>query len=521
MARSRTLCEVDCQLVTVQQVEAGQAPQGHICYPDITLEPATSAPTSLLYTADGRESHDREWDYSNSFEKALVWLHQHYQAVRGVINAGLQLLADLLQQPGVLLRAQVPWGLTPSPGPLPGALLAWHPTRPLLAVVDGPDRVLVHDLSAVQPRRHSKGQGAVQGPSPRPLATLQHKHQTQVTCIEWRPNNTGTLAIGCAAGICLWSLEPASLSAAAHRTISRTGQYDGTQVRLLSNPAQGPIAALAWQPSGYLIATSSQSRPGLAVWDAASGQCTSLSAGSMMVGLLSWSPCGACLLAGSSRRSSFQLWDTQSWQHRTWHGDSQAGRMVGAAWTADGRGLILGWERATQLAELRLTRLLPHLEAQLWPLQIPQLPKAVGAGPEHMRLRSLCWDPTRQRLVLSASCTAGDGAADGLVAVLASIPAPLLSGSLRLIGCMHDLRNGPDRVTNHGGHASAHGAAALVRDEAVLCEDAKLAEASQDHASNAGTGGLGFSGAGGVPGAGLLLALRTEQGQVRLVPLVI
>ena len=62
----------------------------------------------------------------------------------------------------------------------------------------------------------------------------------------------------------------------------------------------------------------------------------------------------------------------------------------------------------------------------------------MAAGPETMQLRSLCWDPTRQRLVLSACRQAAHGLGDGLVAVLATLPAALLSGSLRLIGCMHD-----------------------------------------------------------------------------------
>ena len=58
----------------------------------------------------------------------------------------------------------------------------------------------------------------------------------------------------------------------------------------------------------------------------------------------------------------------------------RAGRMVGAGWTADSRGLILGWECAAQLAELRLTRPAPHLDAQLWLLQTPELPARLGSG---------------------------------------------------------------------------------------------------------------------------------------------
>ena len=72
-------------------------------------------------------------------------------------------------------------------------------------------------------------------------------------------------------------------------------------------------------------------------------------------------------------------------------------------------------------------------------------PGHMAAGPESMQLRSLCWDPTRQRLVLGASRCPAQGAEDGLVAVLATLPAALLSGSLRLIGCMQDPWEGVSR----------------------------------------------------------------------------
>ena len=126
-----------------------------------------------------------------------------------------------------------------------------------------------------------------------------------------------------------------------------------------------------------------------------------------------------------------------------------------------------------------------------------------------LRLRSLCWDPTRQRLALAAARHTSDGSAEGLVAVLATLPAALLSGSLRLIGCMHD----PWATTSMEDDGSADGAT-----------DADHSPAVSPTAAKQGTkavGGARFAGASCGTEAGLLLAVRLGQQQVRLVPLVV
>ena len=61
--------------------------------------------------------------------------------------------------------------------------------------------------------------------------------------------------------------------------ICRRGQQNEAQMRMLHAPISSPTAALAWQPSGYLIATATSSAPGLVIWDVASGRHTPLSTG--------------------------------------------------------------------------------------------------------------------------------------------------------------------------------------------------------------------------------------------------
>ena len=89
-----------------------------------------------------------------------------------------------------------------------------------------------------------------------------------------------------------------------------------------------------------------------------------------MAGVIAPSPCNARPHASGQAQCAAK--------HDGWC--CRAGRMVGAAWTGDSRGLILGWECASQLGELRLTRPAPSLDAQLWPLQLPELPATLGAG---------------------------------------------------------------------------------------------------------------------------------------------
>ena len=47
----------------------------------------------------------------------------------------------------------------------------------------------------------------------------------------------------------------------------------------LRSRAKSPVTALAWSPSGHLLASASAAVPGFTVWDVAAGFGTPLSAG--------------------------------------------------------------------------------------------------------------------------------------------------------------------------------------------------------------------------------------------------
>lgn len=90
-------------------------------------------------------------------------------------------------------------------GAAPGKPLAWHAHQPLLAAVDGGDRVQIFDYAGQLPLL---GQGAA-GAAPPPLQPtllLRHEFQQQASAAAWRPYGGRCLAVGAAHGVCLWHL---------------------------------------------------------------------------------------------------------------------------------------------------------------------------------------------------------------------------------------------------------------------------------------------------------------------------
>ncbi|KAJ1492861.1 hypothetical protein T484DRAFT_1880295, partial [Baffinella frigidus] len=73
--------------------------------------------------------------------------------------------------------------------------LAWHPhlNRFAVALRDGTtDYIALYDMDK-----------ELWLPT-----VLKHQFLKGVTCLQWQPNSGGSLAVGCAAGVCLWKMEP-------------------------------------------------------------------------------------------------------------------------------------------------------------------------------------------------------------------------------------------------------------------------------------------------------------------------
>lgn len=164
------------------------------------------------------------------------------------------------------------------PAELPPKPLAWHSSQPLLAAVDSTDGVQVFDFT-----EHMPYLGQVQPALPPPLPPaflLRHKLQCGAAALAWRPNGGKTLAVGCAHGACVWHLGRTG-------SAQQGGTAGGASLVWLQAPEGQAVTTLSWHPSGHLLAAASQHRPGLHVWDVATGAVTSVRVSHCPRGVLS------------------------------------------------------------------------------------------------------------------------------------------------------------------------------------------------------------------------------------------
>ncbi len=79
-------------------------------------------------------------------------------------------------------------------GSSPVRCLAWHPHAPKFAAALRDDTIQV------------RGLGLPVSP------TLKYKQQRGVACLAWRPYSGGDLAVGCLAGLLVWTVDPTSVA---------------------------------------------------------------------------------------------------------------------------------------------------------------------------------------------------------------------------------------------------------------------------------------------------------------------
>jgi len=189
-------------------------------------------------------------------------------------------------------------------------LLAWHPARPLVALVvaEGGDphpfAVSFYSINA-----GSDGRGGAWLD-----LKLRHDFMRAPTCVAWAPL-AEVLAVGCQHGVCLWRLLP-----------------DGTAwMTFLQHPRQLPVSGLTWSPTGRHVATMSPGEASLLVWDTALRTSTTIRAPRPLT-LLSWSPSSLHLFA-ALEGDMFSVWETSRWTAETFsfRGDARA-----VAWGPDG-----------------------------------------------------------------------------------------------------------------------------------------------------------------------------------------
>ena len=100
---------------------------------------------------------------------------------------------------------------------------AWHPSRPVLATVDGQGQVLIHHDAA----RTSMGTPADARAAPPPAAAtvtaLRHASHARARALAWRPRAAATLAVAGGDGVWLWSRDPGAAGAVGDATPASGG----------------------------------------------------------------------------------------------------------------------------------------------------------------------------------------------------------------------------------------------------------------------------------------------------------
>jgi len=271
--------------------------------------------------------------------------------------------------------------------------LAWHPHTAKLAIALSDDtvRVASTDSAATQP-------------------LLKYAGMKGVNCLGWHPCGSSKLAVGCQAGVLVWSLDPVSVVSRPSSCVTRLSGH------------RGPVTGLSWSPDGRLLASCSPADTRLLIWSPASQGMEQLQrVGGGGVTMVSWSPDSLRLFSATPSRT-FRVWDTGHWGCDRWTVGGSEGRVSCAAWAPDGLQLLFA---TTDEAVLYSVSFQAGAEAAIPVIDLTAVSLANGETAGGL-VQDLQWDPTGQRVAVSFSHTS-------LLLILRSRPGPL-PGRLSPVG---------------------------------------------------------------------------------------
>lgn len=229
---------------------------------------------------------------------------------------------------------------------------------------------------------------------------MEHEFQKDINCLEWKPNNGSTLAVGCKDGICLWNILSKRVQVGSGTT---TMVDEHAWMNFLKYPKFGPVNTLSWCPSGRYLAAGSINYNGVIVWDVDIENPTPLAEYCLGgVTKLMYSPNGKYLFA-STTGNVFRVWDTETWANEKWKTNSSY--CQAAAWSSDGNLLAFSEARDSKIYIVRFTGYDHKLEGVLvkvldfssYTVNLASKRQIQVGG----NIENLAWDSTSKRLVVS------------------------------------------------------------------------------------------------------------------------
>ncbi|KAG2196770.1 hypothetical protein INT47_009661 [Mucor saturninus] len=197
--------------------------------------------------------------------------------------------------------------------------MAWHPHLEILAVAHKDNNVYVYE----------KKDGA-----PWACQVLSHEKMERITCISWKKRASGTLAVGCQEGVCVWTIQRTDYSD------SKPKYHPKAMMRYLQLTGQSYISSLAWDPTpaSQLLAVVSAVTNTVVVYDMLLDRAIPLKRYGKGNILLRWSPNGEWLFEGGSAGLS-RMWDTSDWSSQQIK--NPPGLWIQAAcWSPDNQTLV-------------------------------------------------------------------------------------------------------------------------------------------------------------------------------------
>jgi len=233
-----------------------------------------------------------------------------------------------------------------------------------------------------------------------------------VSCLAWKPCSASQLAVGCVAGVMVWTVDPTSM-------VSRPSTSCVTK---LQRPGHTPVTGLAWSPCGRLLATCSPADTNLIIWSPSSETCEPLRrVGGGGVSLVRWTRDMGKLFTATPG-STFRVWSTDTWSCDRWTVGGGRGRVSAAAWSPDSSHLIFA---TTEEAVLYCVSFLGEGEAAIPVMDLTKVALENGDIAGGL-VQDIQWDPTGHRVAISFKDTP-------YICLLRSKPGPMV-GRLSPVG---------------------------------------------------------------------------------------